>query len=191
MPLETPTKTSEGSNWCIWFESAVCQSQIFSFFIRPILQVVSSRRVGNESLKYIPRPHLLALSAKPEPLEVSAPDLSYLENFKRFLWRLFAGAEIYPGFCSISRHCDMLVAKLENICSTQMIAFGSKNRLNDMMCYCRLTESVLPTVRSSEEWETESWRCKLNACRTHHLGKSPNLSVPQLHCLKHWDNNNT
>lgn len=63
---------------------------------------------------------------------------------KTFL-RIFAGAEICQGFCTVSRH-DILVAKLENICLTQMLVFGSKNRLKDMMCYHRLTESTLATV---------------------------------------------
>lgn len=82
---------------------------------------------------------------------MSAPDLNYSENFDRktFL-RAIAGAEICQVFCGVSRHCDMLVAKLENTCLTKMIAFGSKNRMNNMMCYCRLTESVLATVQSNE-----------------------------------------
>lgn len=56
----------------------------------------------------------------------------------------------------MSRQCDILVAKLEEICSTPRTAVGSKKWLNDTKHYHSLTENVLATVESNGEWETES-----------------------------------
>lgn len=130
------------------------------------------------------------------PWKMSALDLNYLENFNKNFWKAFSGAEICQGFCSKSRHRDMLVAKLENICLTQMITFGSrsKNQLNNMTYYCRLTPNH--TCNCTEQQGVGNRKLKEQVSFSHLPNTSP-WQVTQLVCasvtlsLKRWDNNNS